>query len=202
LPYPFLFSADLLVVLYWLEILTLKKIEAFPYLHRLRLISYIFAAYLVVAEIIMDVLRIYDETWPVILPRVNDLIALTTLSVLVTIVIFKISKARKEDGLHINSKLRRMNYHMISMAALSVVTLLFLIVHLIFMGEPLFFQYSFGVISCLIGIISADVINMFKNPQKPVASSSLSQSSSSNKSTQTKQEQTHEPGSSEVAQEV
>lgn len=172
LPYPFLYGANLLVVLYWLEVLTEKRVSAFPHLKRLRSIFIGFAVYLLLAEILVDVLRVYFSMWPVVLTIVNYIISILSISISVIIVLVRINKRRKKEGIKMNTQLTRMNRLMIAMACLCFTILIYLGVYLPFIYDPYGSNFGHGLLAILACVLTGLQTSMFRPRSSSRGSSS------------------------------
>jgi hypothetical protein len=167
---PFIFSSDLLVVLYWLELLTHKKITAMTYLKRLRLPFYIFVGYLITAEISTTMLRIFIAgQWPSLISIVNVIVALIVIAVSVFVVIHRIHKSQKE-GFVVNDRLQRMNGHMIAMATLAIIAIFSLVVYVFMQYHPVGSHISIGIVSIFVCSVTTNQINMFQRPHRGASS--------------------------------
>lgn len=150
--YPFLFAADFLVILFWLEILTQKKIEAISNLKRLRIPFFCFIAYLTTVEIIVFSMRYLapDQSWPGIVSFLNIFLVLLAISISVVVIIVRLRK-RQSSGLIVNKRLQRMTRKMIAMAVLSIATLLTLLATLfVFTGQTPWFVIIIMLVAALL----------------------------------------------------
>jgi hypothetical protein len=163
-PLPLIFSADLLVILYWLEILTHKKFTPVHYLKRLRLPFYIFAAYLVLMEITCDVVRSFIVGGIATYIILGDIIiALIVIDVSVFILIHHIRKSVR-TGSVVNDRLKRMNRQMIVMAILAIVSILAIGAIAFSTGNPISNSVAAGIGSFFIVALTCSQINMFQRP--------------------------------------
>jgi hypothetical protein len=197
---PFIFSADLLVVLYWLELLTVKKITAVTYLKRLRLPFYVFVAYLITAEITTSLFRIFTTggIWPTLVSVINVIVALIVIAVSVFVVIHRIRKSQK-NGFVVNERLRRMNAHMIAMAVLSIIAIFSLIIYIFFQYDPLGAHLTLGIVAIFVCSVTTNQINMFQRPHRGVASVTTRSSVSKKPTTKATEPRTLEQVSSDYS---
>lgn len=124
---PLVLSADLLVVLFWLEILTVKKIQTIVYLKKLRLPFFIYVGYLITAELATSVARVfYSGTFTTVFTLLNIIIALVVMVSVIIIVIKKINN-HIESGHALNARLQRMSRYMIAIVVFALLMVLALL---------------------------------------------------------------------------
>lgn len=124
---PLILCATFMVLLYWLECLTMREVRTVRYLKRLRIPFYGFAIYLFIAEIATAAVRIVfpGVGLPFTFALLNVLLSILVVDIVVVIVIYLVHKSA-QSGLDIGKRLRRMNAHMIALAVVFLATLMLL----------------------------------------------------------------------------
>jgi hypothetical protein len=161
LPIPFNFSAIILVLLYWIDILTLKKFDVPKLLlKRMRIPFYILATYFISAEIILTVTRtIVWQLWAAILDVVNVLMALTVVVVTIAIVLNII---RKSQDAGLSEKLIRLRRILIAMLVTTIVSSGVSIFFAVNVTNYALFNYAYGLAMLLMSTLSMLLVSMFK----------------------------------------
>lgn len=167
LPTPFVFCSVLLVILFWLEVLTQKDMNVTAELRRLRVPFITLTAIFISAEILSDILRgvLLNAIWTTIFSIGSTIIQLIIISVSVFVLIARIRKEQR-SGFVLSSRLKRMNNHMIALASLSMLTLIAMGMYTLdyFQLYPITTVVMLGIIGIFVTAIAANQINLFQPP--------------------------------------
>ena len=102
-PLPFYFSADILVILYWLSVLSAKNIGDIGNTSRIYKPFIIVAAYLVIAELILSPIRNFYSLAAIrLISTVNVALALLLILITIAVVLVRIRKTRSQGTVMIS----------------------------------------------------------------------------------------------------
>lgn len=178
---PFILGSCMLVVLYWLEILSHRIKNRFTYLKRLRIPFYSYSTLAIVVELIATVARtFYVGQWAITLSVVNILFLCIILNVTIAFLSVKILRMTRSKDFVENKRLIRMRYHMIAMNLLTFFAIIMMCIFLVpsWSTSPYSLHFMIGIGVLLACAIACLQINMF---QRPVSKSKLSTTDSSSK---------------------
>lgn len=171
LPLPLFFAACLLVLLFWLEILRKRRVGSVASLQKLRWPFYVIAGYLVVAEIALALARaFFFGSLATLISIVSILFVDFLVVIVVFVVIFKIRR-HTHGSLVINSRVDRMNKHMIATAVSGIVLAIVLAIHSSQrLQSPFGGMTIIGIIALCIIALAANQIAMFRSTGKNATS--------------------------------
>ena len=181
---PFFFSANLLVILYWLEILGLKKIRTISNLRRLRIPFYVISIYLIAAEVGTDIGRLMQAGQVSLLVSVANIILVSVvICASICVVIYRIQVSQR-DGFVINSRLARMRRYMITLAVFCILFVICVIMYglPVTNGNPWAEPLVLGTCALLLLIVQIQQIFMFMPHRKGHSSSSKAKTTTSGRS--------------------
>jgi len=122
---PFLFAADLLVVLFWIVVLS-RKLESVSSFRRLRIPFFVIGTYIIIAEVATDTARAFTANQYIsLISVINIILVLALIAVVIFILLYRIRVVTIE-GLVFNPRLLRMNKLMIAAACFSVLSVILL----------------------------------------------------------------------------
>jgi len=162
---PLKFSSDLLVVLYWIELLTQCKLNAVvTFLQRLRTPFIVFVCYYGITDTSFTIVRaVYSGSWPTVVTTVNMLVAVVVILVACCYLLYLIHSTNTNHA-EMAKRLRKAKNEFLVMTFFTVCLIIVMIIYQFLRLNPWTHHYIIAAVSITMACMSLSQTMMFGEP--------------------------------------